>query len=315
MINGKLPILLSFHGLSHMNRNLVFGQLTYTAIKDLSFKDYNRVKTFRTLFRLYHTKPFTNQQITLVFDMGVIRTTTNSSGAFYEKPVGDFRNAVLKRVVLANGEEVKLVDGLYDRIIRDLPSATVVVSDIDDTLLHSFISRKLKKLKTMMFTTMENRKAVEHMQQLMNQLAQEGAAPVYLSNSEQNLYPMIYRFLEHNNFPDGPLFLKQLRSLWDLVLNVKFPVKNAHKMATLEDLLTLFPDKKFVLLGDNTQHDLQIYFSVVDRFGDRIKSIVIRKVVEKRADRLLIEKWRAKLRDHQIQFFYTDTFPAAFQFT
>lgn len=312
-MSDKLPILLSFHGLSHLNRNLVFGQLTYTPISDLSFKDYNRIKTFRTLFRLYHTKPFINQQLRLIFDMGEIKATTNRYGAFYEKPVGDFRNAILQKVILASGEEAKVYDGLYDKIIRDFPSQTIVVSDIDDTLLHSFISRKLKKIRTMMFTTMEKRKAVDHMQELINQLAVGGASPVYLSNSEQNLYPMIYRFLEHNNFPDGPLFLKQLRSITDLLFNIKFPVKNTHKISTLEDLLSLFPDKQFVLMGDNTQHDLQIYLSVVEKFGDRIRSIVIRKVGEKPADKVLIEKWRGKLRDHNVQLYYTDSFPAAFQ--
>ncbi|HYG01475.1 MAG TPA: App1 family protein [Chryseosolibacter sp.] len=309
----RIPILLSFNGISHQNRNLIFGQLTHTRISDLSFRDYSRRKTFKTLFRLYRTRPYRNQQLTLVFDAGEVKATTNAHGAFYEKPVGDFSNAVLKKVLLSSGEDVKLVDGLYDTIIRNVSSDTVVVSDIDDTLLHSFIYRKLKKLRTMMFTAVENRKAVDHMQQVMKHFSLQGASPIYLSNSEQNLYPMIYRFLIHNKFPTGPLFLKQLRSLWDLMLNVKFPVKNTHKISTLEDLMMLLPDKKFVLMGDNTQHDLQIYLSLVDKFGDRISSIVIRKVIESKHDNALIEKSSDTLKQHHIQLYYTDSLPTPFQ--
>jgi len=307
------PILLSFNGISHQNRNLIFGQLTHTKISDLTFRDYSRRKTFKTLFRLYRAKPYANQDLTLIFDVGEVKATTNKHGAFYEKPVGDFSNAVLKKVMLSTGVDVKIAEGMFDPVVRNIPSDTVIVSDIDDTLLHSFIYRKLKKLRTMMFTSVEKRKAVDYMQKVMNHFASKGASPVYLSNSEQNLYPMIYRFLIHNKFPTGPLFLKQLRSLWDLMLNVKFPVKNTHKISTLEDLLMLLPDKKFVLMGDNTQHDLQIYLSLVDKFGDRISSIVIRKVIESKNDSQMIEKSTAKLNAHNIQLYYTDRLPDPFQ--
>src|SRR5690606_27071323 len=129
---------------------------------------------------------------------------------------------------------------------------TIVISDIDDTLVHSFIKNKLRKFRTLMFTTMERRKAVARMQELLKSFTEKGAIPVYLSNSEQNLYPLIYRFLIHNDFPQGPLFLKQMRKLWDVIMNIKIPPKNIHTNTTLEEMLTLFPEKTFILMADNT---------------------------------------------------------------
>jgi phosphatidate phosphatase APP1 len=308
----KFPILLSFYGLSNGSKTLLFGQLTYTPIRDLTFQDYSRRKTFRTLFRLYHTKPYSNQELILVFDTGEVKCSTNSYGAFYEKRDLHIPGAVLKKVLLPGGEEVKVVDGLYPQDVHHITSETIVVSDIDDTLLHSFIYRKLRKLRTMMFTTMENRKAVENMQALIRSFTEAGASPVYLSNSEQNLYPMIYRFLSHNKFPKGPLFLKQLRSLWDVIWNIKFPLKNIHKTNTLEDLINLFPDRKFVLMGDNTQHDLQIYLSLAEKYSGTIRCIIIRKVIDKAADKAMIEDSTKKLKTSGVVLYYADHFPETF---
>jgi phosphatidate phosphatase APP1 len=287
---------------------MVFGQLTYTPINDLSFKDYSRRKTFRTLFRLYQTRPYSNQAIILKFDKGEAKTVTNSYGAFYEKQIDGLDGAILEKVILPGGQEVKMIPGLYDQNVHHFDTSTIVVSDIDDTLVHSYIYKKVRKFRTLMFTTMEKRRAVINMQELIHNFIGEGAAPVYLSNSEQNLYPIIYRFLNHNKFPRGPLFLKQMRSLWDVIWNIKFPVRDIHKTRTLEDLMTHFPDKKFILMGDNTQHDLSIYLSVAEKFPNNIKYIIIRKVVEKGYDEAFIKNAGEKLKSSNINLYYADSF-------
>jgi phosphatidate phosphatase APP1 len=307
----KIPILLSFYGLSNRGITLLFGQLTFTGISDLSFQAYSRRKTFRTLFRLYQTRPYSNQELILVFDRGEVKVTTNSYGGFYQKTPADLGGAVLQKVVLPAGEDVKVMDDLYGTQVRTIDSAAIVVSDIDDTLVHSFIYKKIRKFRTLMFTTMEKRRAVVNMQQLIKSFTEAGAAPVYLSNSEQNLYPMIYRFLYHNKFPPGPLFLKQLRSLWDLIWNIKFPLLHVHKTGILEELMKLFPEKKFVLMGDNTQHDLSIYLGIAEKYSDNIRYIIIRKVVDRPADAELMKK--AATFKTPVTVYYSDNFPSSFE--
>jgi phosphatidate phosphatase APP1 len=309
----KIPILLSFYALSNGTTTLAFGQVTYTRINDLSFKEYSRRKTFRTLLKLYGTRPYANQAIDLIFKDCKISATTNRHGAFYVKTTEEIHQGTLQRVLLSSGIEVKLIDGLYLKEVNHMQGDTIVVSDIDDTLVHSFIYRKMLKFRTLMFTTMEKRKAVINMQALLNDFISRGAMPVYLSNSEQNLYPLIYRFLLHNHFPPGPLFLKQMRKLVDVIMNIKFPPKNIHKTTTLEEILTLFPDKKFVLMGDNTQHDLSIYLSVAVKFGERIRCIIIRKVVDRHADQAVIEKAKETLSKNNIALYYADEFPKSFE--
>jgi phosphatidate phosphatase APP1 len=188
----------------------------------------------------------------------------------------------------------------------------IVVSDIDDTLLHSFIFRKIMKFKTLMFTTVEKRRAVVAMQDLLHKFTSKGAVSFYLSNSEQNLYPLIYRFLLHNNFPAGPLFLKKMRGLWDVIRNIKFPLRNIHKQKTLEDILEMFPEKKIVLMGDNTQFDLTIYLEAAEKFPVNIRYILIRKVIEKKSDEALRQKHGEALKKNNITLYYSETFPQDF---
>lgn len=309
-MNHKIPILLSFYAVSGDKSTLIFGQITYSEIKDLSFKDYSRRKTFRTLVSLYRTKPYINQRITLIFDKGEIRGRTDAHGSFNINTPDDPEQATLQKVLLSSGEEVKILDGLYPTQIHRIKTDTIVISDIDDTLLHSFIHRKVKKFRTLMFTTMEKRRTVVSMKELMHQFTDKGASSFYLSNSEQNLYPMIYRFLSHNTFPPGPLFLKKMRGLRDVIRNIKFPLRNIHKEQTIEDILSLFPEKKFVLMGDNTQHDLTIYLHAAEKFPDKIQCIIIRKVIHRKADQLLIEKSINKLAANNIKLFYGDEFPS-----
>jgi phosphatidate phosphatase APP1 len=163
-----------------------------------------------------------------------------------------------------------------------------------------------------MFTTVEKRKAVTSMLGVLKKFETRGASCFYLSNSEQNLYPLIFRFLVHNTFPPGPLFLKKMRSLWHVVSNFKFPLLNAHKQQTLEDILSFFPDKKFVLIGDNTQQDLTIYLQAALRFPQNVRYIVIRKVLDTDRDSMTMEKHRDFLTANGIALYYGDDFPYEF---
>lgn len=310
---AKIPLLLSFYALSNGDVTLVFGQVTYTRINDLSFKEYSARKTFRTLVKLYRTKSYSNEEIILRFTQGDVKTETNRHGAFYFKVTDNKIQGSLLKIFISSGEEVRMVEGLYAKNIHYLQGDTMVISDIDDTLVHSFITSKLRKFRTLMFTTMEKRKAVTKMQELLNSFTEKGAIPIYLSNSEQNLYPLIYRFLIHNGFPRGPLFLKQMRKLWDVIMNIKIPPKNIHKNTTLEEMLTLFPRMKFILMGDNTQHDLPIYLSAAEKFPESIRYIIIRRVIEKKTDASLIEKAQVKLAENDIGFYYADEFPEKFE--
>ena len=92
---------------------------------------------------------------------------------------------------------------------------------------------------------------------------------------------MIYRFLLHNGFPPGPLFLKQMRKVRDVFRSITVEEREIHKTRMLQEILQMFPKKRYFLLGDNTQLDLKIYLKIAEQYPNNIRYIIIRKVLGK----------------------------------
>lgn len=82
-MSSTVPILLSFYALSNGTKTLLTGQLTYSSLRDFSFKSYSTRKTFRTILALYRTRFFANQHVTLHFDIGTVQVKTDASGSFF----------------------------------------------------------------------------------------------------------------------------------------------------------------------------------------------------------------------------------------
>ena len=51
-----------------------------------------------------------------------------------------------------------------------------------------------------------------------------------------------------------------------------------HKEAELRKLLTSFPDRRFILVGDSGELDPEIYGAMAREFGEQVQQILIRKV-------------------------------------
>lgn len=307
----KAPVLLNFSGLSNGSVNLFTGQVSLTLMNDLTFQQYSRRKTFWTLVGLYRSRALIHQPLELIFDEGTVQVKTDATGSFWFTTASNGKRWVLQEAVLPGNKSVLLPEGLYPLATQEVTSPAIVISDIDDTILKSNIRSRLRQFRTLMFTTMEKRKAVQDMHDLIRRLSSIGATPFYLSNSEQNLYPLIYRFLTHNDFPPGPLFLKQWRTVRDFFIRHRVASRQAHKLGTLENLMALFPEKKYILVGDNTQHDLSIYLQTAEKFPDKIKYVIIRKVYDKGRDVALVRAAEEKLHQLNIGFHYADTFSSA----
>src|SRR5688572_19063826 len=105
----RIPILLAFYALANREQALVFGQLTFTRLKDVSFRDFSRRKTFRTLVGLYRTRPYAHQDIVLIFDQGKIHCKTDAYGSFYVKTKTSLEHGALQKVLLDSNVEVRLL--------------------------------------------------------------------------------------------------------------------------------------------------------------------------------------------------------------
>jgi phosphatidate phosphatase APP1 len=75
-------------------------------------------------------------------------------------------------------------------------------------------------------------------------------------------------------YPAGPLLLTD----WGLTQDRWFRSGQEHKRRNLERLAAEFPHMRWLLIGDNGQHDEQIYSQFTQHNADKVAAIAIRQL-------------------------------------
>jgi len=148
-----------------------------------------------------------------------------------------------------------------------------IISDIDDTVLQTHVTQKLKMIWVTLSGSAFTRMPFEGTSELYRALARGASGqadnPVfYVSKSPWNLYDFLSDFLEHHGLPRGPLLLR------DIGLRAAPPVD--HKSAAVRELLEMYPQLPFVLIGDSGERDPEIYLEAAAGHPGRIAAIYIR---------------------------------------
>ena len=179
---------------------------------------------------------------------------------------------------------VSLADGTLatpQPVLQVSPNAGFgIISDIDDTVLHSSIVDWITAAQLTFLHNARTRKPLDGVAALYTALQRgadgTGRHPVfYVSSSPWNLYDLLEDFMELNAIPCGPIFLR------DLGLEPGQFIKgegHGHKLEKAISLIERFPEMKWVLLGDSGQADAELYAEAARAFPDRIAAIYIRDV-------------------------------------
>lgn len=164
-----------------------------------------------------------------------------------------------------------------------LPEASAtfgVISDLDDTVIQSRISNFLQAVRTVMLGNARTRLPFPGVAAFYQALQRGGDGsrhnPIfYVSSSPWNIYDIIADFMDLQNIPVGPILLRD----WDIELSALSPNRlRGHKEPLIREILDLYPGLPFVLIGDNSQKDPEIYRSILDDYPGRILAIYIRNV-------------------------------------
>lgn len=153
-----------------------------------------------------------------------------------------------------------------------------LISDIDDTVMVTWLPRPLLAFWNAFVAHQTTRKAVPGMAMLYQHLLrQHPEMPViYLSTGAWNVFPVLQRFLFKNGYPDGPLLLTD----WGPTNTGLFRSGREHKERALERLAVEFPRLRWILVGDDGQHDPSIYAAFEQRHPSLVKAIAIRQLTE-----------------------------------
>ncbi|KAG2003732.1 hypothetical protein CC2G_004314 [Coprinopsis cinerea AmutBmut pab1-1] len=156
-----------------------------------------------------------------------------------------------------------------------------VISDIDDTIK---ISNVLDKLALVKSTFLEEPKPIPGMPELYSSLATSLNNPTfaYLTASPYQLYPFLNDFIDTSfSGAKGPLFTQNL-TIVDIPEVIDFITSSntfEYKTGVVDRLQEMYPNKKWLLIGDSTQKDPEVYAAAFAKHGPgAIACIWIREV-------------------------------------
>jgi phosphatidate phosphatase APP1 len=155
-----------------------------------------------------------------------------------------------------------------------------IISDIDDTVVETGVTRRLAMARTVFLGNARTRlpfKGVAAFYDALHQgVTAGGTNPIFfVSSSPWNLYDLLVEFMELHAIPPGPLLLRDLgvdrRKLFE-----RPGVQ--HKLGCIRPILDSYPGMKFVLIGDSGERDPEIYRQIVREYPERILAIYIRRI-------------------------------------
>jgi phosphatidate phosphatase APP1 len=157
------------------------------------------------------------------------------------------------------------------------PETTLgVVCDIDDTVMVTALPRPLLAAWNSFVRDEHARRPVPGMAVLLERLRQDnlGSPIVYLSTGAWNVAPTLTRFLGRHLYPRGALLLTD----WGPTHDRWFRSGQEHKRANLLRLVSEFPAIRWILVGDDGQHDEEIYGEFAGAHPDNVRAIAIREL-------------------------------------
>jgi phosphatidate phosphatase APP1 len=175
-------------------------------------------------------------------------------------------------------------DGVHAQTFVFFPPRSyrfVVISDIDDTVMYTGVANKIKMPWRLSASTAESRLAFPGVGAFYRALHEgvsgtEQNPMLYVSRAPWGIYEVLEDFFNLHKIPIGAvLFLRE----WGVTLQHPLAKQSkGHKNALIEDMLAVYDDLPFVLIGDIGQRDPEIYSRVVQEHRSRVPAVYIRNV-------------------------------------
>lgn len=242
--------------------------LSSTEVKDV---DGTANKNLMSRLRPFMSTPLPNVTISAFFynDTTSRQKTfaTDSAGHFSFRAALDFvptHVRILGTDRLSAQVEIKIVE----------PSGVSLVSDVDDTVRHAAITKGAREIFRNAFIRDLGDLTIPGVKEWYRSLADLGVQVHYVSNSPWQLYPVMTKYFALAGLPLGTFHLKQYSGMLQGIFE---PVAE-RKKASLDKIMGDFPTRRFLLIGDSGEADLEVYTDVVLEHPGRVLGIFIRDV-------------------------------------
>ena len=302
-----------YHGYGHKGDLVVYGHVLAGKPVNPSRYSNNILSNSLHLAKLFFVKPIPYVQVQLQWKNQSFYCTTGADGFFKFEwqsiaSVEAGWHHVNVNLLTPQGFIAAMGQG---KIFVPHSTQYGFISDIDDTVLVSHSADTGKKLRVMFTKNPRSRKTFADVVTYYQLLALAHTMPelpnpfFYVSSSEWNLYDDLNEFFKHNDLPKGAFLLNKIKKWYQLFKTGN--TKHQGKLIRVARILKVFPKQRFVLLGDNSQKDPEIYATIANKYPDRIFAIYLRNIsTEKEAATLQLLKSIQNKEIHTCLFKHTD---------
>lgn len=278
------PVIKVYNGFGNDKHLIVFGHVL--SLSPMPRKKYtsNVLTNTFSLLRLFMVRPKGNARIRLTWNNEVHESHTEKDGFFrFELEPGKVLpgwHPLQVQLIAESGEQFASGDGL---VFFPHEYQYAFISDIDDTFLISHSSKLRKRLYVLFTKNAHSRKPFEGVVNHYKLLSQAGVNKeglpnpfFYVSSSEWNLYDYIRDFSIKNTMPQGIYLLSQLKRFKEVFKTGQN--KHATKFMRIARVFESYPSQRYVLLGDDSQEDPNIYSAVATHFPEKVHAVYLRRV-------------------------------------
>ncbi|ANE04489.1 App1 family protein [Corynebacterium crudilactis] len=272
---GWIPEVTGFSGYGSGRRVRVLARVVMSNPEKLLVDDSSQSITQQAQrgWRQFFTIQVANLPVTVTVGEKVVNSTTNHNG-YVDLLVEDHNLTPGWHTIHILAEGSELAEA---RVLIVENSARVgLISDIDDTIMVTWLPRAVLAAWNSWVRHTNSRKPVPGMNKFYEALLKDHPnAPVfYLSTGAWNTFETLQSFLYKHQLPDGPMLLTD----WGPTPTGLFRSGQEHKKVQLRNLFIEYPDMKWILVGDDGQHDPLIYGEAVEEHPNRIAGVAIREL-------------------------------------
>ena len=283
--------ILAYRGYGNAVRAHVYGRVIEKRDIGASTDTDSVLKNLFNTYRRADSDPLPFAKVKVEYAGSTLEMKADNEGFFggwidLEKPLTandewrEYKVELIPRVAADPAVAPLPVKGSGEVLSATAATRFAVVSDLDDTVIQSRVSNFLQAARTVMLGNARTRLpfpgVAAFYEALRNGATGDEKNPIfYVSSSPWNIYDVIAEFMDLQKIPKGPLVLRD----WDIgwsSLSSASPFE--HKTSVIRDLMQLYPDLEFILIGDSGQHDPEIYRQIVSEFPKRVRAIYIRDV-------------------------------------
>ncbi|MBB6502229.1 App1 family protein [Pedobacter cryoconitis] len=273
-----------YHGYGHKHNLVVYGHVFRFRAKNVQSYSNNLFVNLLYLIRLFILKPYPWAKVRLSFYDQVVDQNAEYDGFFkFEWEAEKEVSAGWHQVRVEALDDQGVVIGWSTGQVY-VPHITQFgfISDVDDTIMLSHSASMMKRLRELFIKNPHTRKTFPSVVSHYNLLAlshTDTAHPnpfFYVSSSEWNLYDYLVSVFRFNKLPEGVFLLNQIKR-WKNLLKTG---KTGHegKLIRVMRIIDAFPNQRFILFGDNSQQDPEIYSAIAIKYPKSIEAVYIRNV-------------------------------------